>query len=114
MDPALWRSCGEEWGTCMYVVINHIHLTVPVEQLRQPLEMECVPILAAQPGFAGFAFVREADDRAVVIIYWESRDAAMNGSRVFGPTWFAQHIAPLLASEQRHSTGDVLVYRSTP
>ena len=52
----------------MYVVINHVHLTVPVEQLRQPLEMEGVPILAAQPGFAGFAFVREADDRAVVII----------------------------------------------
>ncbi len=93
----------------MYAVINHLHLDIPVDEVMGPLEHEGVPILAAQPGFAGFYLTREAPDRATAIILWESAEAAANGAAVFGPTWFAQNIAPHLASEQVRSVGEVVV-----
>lgn len=45
----------------------------------------------------------------MVIILWVSADEAVNGAKTFGPTWFAQHIAPYLASEQQRSMGEVIV-----
>ncbi len=94
----------------MYVVINHLHFTRPAESFREPLEREGVPILAAQPGFRSFSLVQTAEDRAVALITWEDAESAMNGARVFGPTWFAANIAPYLASEQERSVGPALVH----
>ena len=82
----------------MFAVVNHLHLTIPVEQLRQGVEDEAIPLLAAVEGFRGFYFVQEAPDRAIVILMWESGESAAKGAQLFGPTWFAKHIAPNLAS----------------
>jgi hypothetical protein len=93
----------------MFAVINHLHLDVPVDDLRASVEQEGGPLLATLPGFRGFHFVREAADRATVIILWESAEAAQSGAQVFGPTWFANNLSPHLASEQQRSAGEVLV-----
>lgn len=96
----------------MHAVINHLHFTKPAEEFRAPLEEEGLPLLASLPGFRGFYFVKEAEDRAAVILLWEDAASAQAGARAFGPTWFAANIAPALASEQRRSMGDVLVNRN--
>jgi heme-degrading monooxygenase HmoA len=92
----------------MFAVVNHLHLDVPVEQLKAEMDAEGIPLLASQPGFKNVYYVKEDDTHAVVIILWESGEAAANGSKVFGPSWFASHIAPHLASEQRRSMGPVV------
>jgi heme-degrading monooxygenase HmoA len=93
----------------MYAVVNHLHLSKPVDTFRAALEAEGLPLLASVPGFRDFYFVRSADDRAIVIIFWDTAEAAGQGAQTFGPTWFAKHIAPHLASEQQRSVGEVLV-----
>jgi heme-degrading monooxygenase HmoA len=93
----------------MVAVINHLHLSKPVDELVGPLEKEGLPILASQPGFRDFYFVKTAADRATVIILWQDAEAAANGARAFGSTWFAQNFAPFLASEQERRTGEVVV-----
>lgn len=93
----------------MFAVINHLHLSKPVAEFRSGLEQEGLPLLAGLPGFRDFYFVQEAEDRAVVIILWASAAEAANGAKTFGPTWFAKHIAPYLASEQQRSMGEVIV-----
>jgi hypothetical protein len=93
----------------MFAVINHLHFSKPVAEFRAGLAQEGLPLLASQPGFRDFYFVQEGEDRAAVIILWASAEDAANGARAFGPTWFAQHIAPYLASEQQRSMGEVMV-----
>jgi hypothetical protein len=94
----------------MHAVVNHLHLTKPVDEFRNAIQQELLPIFTAQPGFHEFHFVKVAEDRAIVIILWQDAESADNGGKVIGPTWFAQNFAPYLASEQERSTGEVIVH----
>jgi heme-degrading monooxygenase HmoA len=95
----------------MYAVVNHLHLNIPVEDLVEPLEREGAPLLASQPGFLGFHLVKAGENHAIVVLLWESLEAAQKGAATFGPTWFAKNIAPQLASEQQRDVGEVVVSR---
>lgn len=95
----------------MFAVVNHLHFNKPTDELRASIEEEGAPLLARQPGFRNFYFVKTAEDRGIVIILWETATDAQNGAAVFGPTWFAQNLAPYLASEQQRSVGAVIVSR---
>lgn len=92
----------------MFAVINHLHLDVPVETLKASMDAEGIPLLASLPGFKHIYYVKEDDTHAVVILLWETAADAENGSKVFGPSWFATNIAPHLASPQRRSMGPVV------
>jgi hypothetical protein len=94
----------------VFAVVNHLHLSIPVDQLRASVESEGLPLLSSLPGFRGFYFVKAAEDRAIVVILWDNAADADNGAKTFGPTWFATGIAPHLASEQQRSVGPVLVH----
>jgi hypothetical protein len=94
----------------MFAVVNHLHLKVPIEQIHFATEQEGVPILKELPGFQGVNLVKVADDRMIVILYWDSAANADNGAKIFGPTWFAKNIAPFLASEQQRSGGEVILH----
>jgi hypothetical protein len=94
----------------VFAVVNHLHLKVPVEQIRSATEQEGLPILKGLPGFQGVNLVKTADDRMIVILYWDSPANADNGARTFGPTWFAKNIVPYLASEQQRSVGEVILH----
>ena len=96
----------------MYAIVNHLHLDIPVAQLQGELERTGAPLLAQQPGFRGFYFVQNESNRATVILLWADGASAEAGGQAFGPTWFREHIAPHLASEQQRSGGEVLVERS--
>jgi heme-degrading monooxygenase HmoA len=91
------------------IVINHLHLTEPVDGLVDEIRAAFEPAFGAQPGFRHFWLVREADDRAAVIIEWESPEAAMAGSQAIGPTVFHDVIARRLAGEQVRTMGAVVV-----
>ncbi len=93
----------------MFAVINHLHFTRPAEDFVEGLEKEGLPLLSSQPGFVDFQFVKVAPDKAIVVILWKDSESAQNGAKVFGPTWFAQNIAPNLASEQERYVGPSLV-----
>jgi heme-degrading monooxygenase HmoA len=93
----------------MHAVVNHLHLNKPVDEVRNSLEAEGLPLLASQPGFENFYFVKVDDSHAIVIIIWASAADAQNGAQQFGPTWFAKNIAPYLASDQQRSMGEVIV-----
>ena len=94
----------------MYSVVNHLHLDGPVEDFVPGLQAEGMGLLSAMKGFRAFYFVKEAADRAIVIILWDSAEDAMAGAKQFGSTWFAGNIAPHLASEQQRTLGEVLAY----
>jgi heme-degrading monooxygenase HmoA len=52
----------------MFIVVNHLHLNIPVDELRPALEQEGIPLLESLPGFRGFYFVKNAEDRATVLV----------------------------------------------
>lgn len=91
------------------VVINHLRLSVPVDELTPTVEAEFGPVFLAQPGFERFRFVKVAPDEAIVLIDWASGEAAAAGAAVIGPSLFAQHIGPVLRAEQDRHTGPVVV-----
>lgn len=91
------------------IVINHLHLREPVDAVVDEIRAAFEPAFRAQPGFRHFWLVREANDRAAVIIEWESADAALAGSLALGPTVFNDVVAPRLASDQVRSSGPVVV-----
>jgi hypothetical protein len=92
----------------MHAVVNHLHFKVPVAQLLPAIEQEFRPALAGLEGFHAFHIVQVAEDRAIVLIFWASAFHAQHGANVIGPTLFAKHIAPHLASEQQRSVGEVI------
>ena len=49
----------------MHAVVNHLHLTIPVDQLRPGLEQEALPLLQSLPGFRAAHIVKAAEDRAI-------------------------------------------------
>jgi hypothetical protein len=92
----------------MFAVVNHLHLSRPVDEIGEAIRREGVVVLSALPGFEDFYFVKVSDDHGIVIILWDSPANAQNGAAKFGPTWFAQNIAPYLAKEQERSAGAVI------
>jgi hypothetical protein len=95
----------------MYAVINHFPLTIPVEELRGPLEDSGLPLISSLRGFRGVLCVAETEKDAAMIILWDTEEDAINGGRAMGPTWFHEHVAPYLAGEQQRSVGKVIVSR---
>ncbi len=93
----------------MYAVVNHLQLTKPVDNFLDPLSQEGLPLLANQPGFNDFYFVKVSDNQAILMIVWQDATTADNGTKMFDSTWFAKNMAPYLASQQQRSTGEVLV-----
>jgi hypothetical protein len=91
------------------VVVNHLHLTVPVDELATTVAREFELVFRAQPGFERFYLVKVGEDEAIVVIVWADEAAAEKGASVIGPTLFARHLVPVLASPQERSIGTAVV-----
>jgi hypothetical protein len=91
------------------VVVNHLHLTVPVDELATTVAREFELVFRAQPGFERFYLVEVGEKEAIVVIVWADEAAAEKGASVIGPTLFARHLVPVLASPQERSVGTALV-----
>lgn len=93
----------------MFAVVNHLHLTIPVDQIRASLEQDGLPLLTGQPGFRGFNLVKAGETHAIAVMFWDSAADARNGTTQFGPLWFDQHVAPYLSGDQQLSFGEIIV-----
>ncbi len=92
----------------MFAVVNKLHFDCPAEELRAAVQESGGPRLALEPGFRQLYFVKEAEDRGIIIILWDDAASAAAGAQSFGPTWFQENIMPHLASPQNRSMGKVL------
>jgi heme-degrading monooxygenase HmoA len=92
----------------MFAVVNHLHFNRPVEEFGGPVADSGLPLLSSLPGFRDFYFIKEGEDRGIIIIIWDDGPSAAAGAQAFGPTWFAEHFAPHLASPQQRIAGEVL------
>lgn len=92
----------------MHAVINHLHFKRTVRETLTGIENDLGPIIEKLPGFKNFFVVQTAEDRATVIIFWETEADAVNGGKTIGPTYFATAVAPYLASDQVRVLGPVI------
>jgi heme-degrading monooxygenase HmoA len=91
------------------VVINHLHFGVPVAELRPEIEEHFPPVFRECRGFQHFYLVQTGEDRATVVIVWDTAEDAEAGAAAIGPTLFARYVAPRLASEQQRVMGTAIV-----
>ncbi len=92
----------------MFAVVNHLFLNKPVDEFRDAVQNEGLPLLQSLQGFRDLYFIKAGDDHAIVVLLWETGADAQNGASVFGPTWFAKNLAPFLKAEQQRSAGPVI------
>ena len=92
----------------MYAVVNHLQLKVSVAEIESKVESEAAPLLASYPGFQGFYFVQESENRAIVILVWDGAESAANAAKEFGSAWFNDNIIPILSSPQDRHAGPVV------
>ena len=93
----------------MFAVVNHLQFSKPVDDFRVALEKEGLPLLASNKGFIDFHFVKEAEDKAIVLILWEDAASAQAGAKSFGPTWFTANLKPYLVGPELRSVGEVIL-----
>lgn len=91
------------------VVINHLHFRGPVADYLATVQAEFPPVMRQCAGFEGFRLVQTDTDRATVLITWATPQDAQAGAMVVGPSLFAKHVAPNLASEQDRRVGPVVL-----
>lgn len=94
----------------MYAVISHLHLNRPVDDLRAEMEKDGLALLASFTGYQGYYLVKVADNRAMVVVLWDTIEHANEGSRQFGLDWFSKKVSPYLASDYQRSIGEVVLY----
>jgi hypothetical protein len=98
----------------MFAVVNHLHLSIPVDELAPKVQNEGFLVLTQYAGFVAGHLVKVAEDRCIILLLWESGQAAEAGARQFGPSWFKNNITPHLASEQQRSAGPILASSTAP
>lgn len=75
----------------MFVVVNRLHFSKPVFGFISLLKEEGSPFPARHKGIKDYPFVKTADDKAIVIIFWENAASAETGVKSFGSTWFVKN-----------------------
>jgi heme-degrading monooxygenase HmoA len=93
----------------MFAIVNHLHFNKPVEDFREDLLKEGLPILSKNEGFIDFHFIKVEEFKAIVIILWKDASSAQAGAKSFGPTWFASNFKPYIVGGENRFVGEVLV-----
>jgi hypothetical protein len=73
----------------MYAVVNHLHLDIPVAQLKPALERTGATLLAEQAGFRAVYFVENDVNHATVILLWDNGRRRTLARRRLGRRGFA-------------------------
>jgi hypothetical protein len=92
----------------MFAVVNHLQFTKPVDELKDIVQDNGIPMLSKHPGFIDFHFVKVDEYNAIVLILWRDAESAQTGAKEFGPTWFAAHIRPFLHGGENRSVGEII------
>lgn len=92
----------------MYAVVNHLQFNKPVDDFKDIVQNDGIPILSKHKGFIDFHFIKVDANNAIVLIFWEDAASAMAGAKSFGPTWFATNFKPFLVGAENRSTGEII------
>ncbi|HTY39377.1 MAG TPA: hypothetical protein VMH23_19830 [Bacteroidota bacterium] len=92
----------------MVAVVNHLHFTIPIDDLRTIVQEDGVPLISKLPGFRDFFFVKVDSTHAIVIIFWKDAESADAGAKIMGPNWFVKHFKPFLARPEDRSVGEII------
>ncbi len=92
----------------MFAVVNHCHFSKPVDDFKDNLVQEGIPLLSRYAGFIDFHFVKVDEFHAIVLIIWEDAASAQTAAKSFGPAWFAVHFKPYLVDGENRSTGAII------
>ena len=91
----------------MHAVVNHLQFREPADNLVDIMR-EGAGVLSTYPGFHSMQIAKEATDRLVLIIFWQSQAEAEAAAASFGPLWFGPNIGHRLYGPQRPSAGPVV------
>jgi heme-degrading monooxygenase HmoA len=80
----------------MFAVVNHLHFSKPVDELKEILANEGLPLLSSNPSFGDFHFVKVAEDKTFVIILWQDAASAQAGAKNFGQHGLLKISNPIL------------------
>ena len=97
----------------MHAIVNHLSFKAPIEDtLIQKVEQDLKPKVLALPGLHGFYLVQTAEDKAFIVLLYESLSALEEGTRTIGSPWFESNVGPYLSAPPQRSVGKVVVAAS--
>ena len=94
----------------MHAVVNHLSFKIPIEDaLIQKIEQDFKPKALRLPGLQSLYVVRAAEDKAIIVIIYDSLSALEEGTRTIGSPWFEANVAPYLSAAPQRSVGEIVV-----
>jgi hypothetical protein len=94
------------------VVINHLVLDVPVDEIADVVDKRFPDVLRELRGFERFYLVKTAEFEASMVTVWASEADAALGDAAIGPTLINQYVAPHVTAAQGPRVGKVVAEAS--
>jgi heme-degrading monooxygenase HmoA len=94
----------------MIVVVTRWHLTRPPSQDEaRRVEREFLPLISGQSGFRHYFLARAAEQEAVAVSVWDSREQA---EAAFSKTnaWVQQTFGPIVAAPPGRTFAEVIAH----
>lgn len=94
----------------MHAVVNHLPLQKDVDWAglaRTFGEFE-TRMREEHASFRGGSLIKAEDDKAILVITFDTLEALNDISKNVAAPWFAEHIRPLLASAVSRAMGEVI------
>lgn len=92
----------------MHAVVNKLTLGRPFDnELLQKIDSDFYPLVRPVPGFLDMRVVGVSDAEAIILVFFETREALNQGSALAAP-WFAENIRPYLGGPVQRSVGEII------
>lgn len=92
----------------MHAVVNHLSFAEPVTQATiEKFQNDAIPRMR-EAGCLGIHVVQVDDRHLILVILFESRDAADRLTETIGSPFMREHVVPLLDQATQRSIGEVV------
>jgi hypothetical protein len=91
----------------MHTVVNHLRLSRPVPAEAFAAAEQLFPAMQ-ELGCRGFQLLEVADDHAILVLTFDTAEAADAVAEAYGGPWVREHVAPLLTGPTERSVGRVV------
>jgi hypothetical protein len=89
-------------------VVNHLRLAEPVPESAFRAIEETFPRMQ-ELGCRACQLVEVTDRHLILVLVFDSRDAATEVSKTYGGPWMNEHIRPRLAGDTERNVGEAIV-----
>jgi hypothetical protein len=92
----------------MHAVVNKLTLSRPFDnELLEKIDSGFYPLLRSVQGFLDMRVVGVSDAEAIILVFFQTREALDKGSALAAP-WFAENIRPYLGGPVQRSVGEII------